>query len=374
MDPQRVWPEWGPAAERAVLEVLRSHVYVKGPHVAAFEEEFAAYLGVRHAVAVDSCTDALFLVLRAVLQRRPPEAREVVLPPFTFVATAGAVVNAGGVPVFADVDPQTWNLDPGAVAACLSERTAAVIPVHIFGAPADLAGLREVLAPYRSNGDPLGRGEVFLLEDAAQAVHAAVDGRRVGGLADAGTFSFYPSKNLAAAGDGGVVSTDDEALAAQVRALRDHGQTRKLYDHAEVGINSRMDELQAALLRVKLPLIGQWTEQRRRVAARYDEAFADLPLARQRVLPGHESAWHLYTVRVPGRDDLRARLQAADIGCGVYYPQPLHRQTCFAGGLPAECPVSDRLAREVLSLPCFPGLTSAEQERVVTVVRAALEA
>jgi len=357
MDPQRVYSTWGPAAERAVVEVLRSHCYVKGPHVAAFEEAFAAEVGVSHAVAVDSCTDALFLSLRAVLDARPPEQREVILTPFTFVATAGAVVNAGGRPVFADVDPATWNLDPAAVAARLGPKTAAVLPVHIFGAPADVAGLRGVIEAAGS--------DAFLLEDAAQAVQATLGGRQAGALADAGVFSFYPSKNLAAVGDGGIVTTDDAAFAAMIRALRDHGQTRKMYDHDHVGTNSRMDEMQAAVLRIKLKHLAAWTAQRRVVAARYDEALAGTDLQPQRLLPDAVSAYHLYTVRSPGRDALRARLQERGIGCGVYYPVPLHRQRCFAALDGAPCPVADGLAAEVLSIPCFPGMTEAEQGQVL---------
>lgn len=358
MDPTRTYSAWGPAAERLVVEVLRSHHYVKGPRVAAFEEAFAADTGSAHAVAVDSCTDALYLTLRAVLDRRAPDAREVILPPFTFIATAGAVVNAGGVPVFADVDPQTWNLDPASVAARLTERTAAVVPVHIFGSPADLAGLRAVLPP-----------EVFVLEDAAQAIHATLEGRRAGALADAGTFSFYPSKNLAAVGDGGVLTTDDDALAARVRALRDHGQTRKLYDHEDIGTNSRMDELQAAVLTEKLRHIEAWTEARREIAARYDAAFVGTPARPQRVLDGAASAYHLYTVHVDGRDAILEALRAQGIGCGIYYPHPLHRQSCFARFDPAACPVADELTQHVLSLPCFPGLTVEEQARVIDALR-----
>jgi len=371
MDPARVYPQWGPAAERAVVEVLRSHCYVKGPHVAAFETAFAQHVGVPEAVAVDSCTDALFLVLRAVLERRAPDRRDVILPPFTFVATASAVVNAGGRPVFADVDPHTWNLDPASVAERLTERIAAVVPVHIFGAPADVPALRAALAAAGS--------DAFLLEDAAQAIEATLDGRFAGALADAATFSFYPSKNLGAVGDGGVVTTDDGALAALVRALRDHGQTRKMYDHDHVGTNSRMDELQAAVLRLKLEHVPAWTAERRALAARYDEAFADLPLAPQRVLPGARSAYHLYTVRSPRRDALRAALQGLGIGCGIYYPVPLHRQRCFQAAAgdttpAASCPEADALSAEVLSLPCFPAMTEAEVERVVAGVRTALGA
>jgi len=361
MDPRRVYDEWGPAAEREVLEILRSHQYVKGAHVAAFEREFAEHTGVAHAVAVDSCTDALFLVLRAVLDARPEDRREVVLPTFTFVATAGAVVNAGGRPVFADVDPHTHNLAPESVAERVSDRTAAVIPVHLFGNPVDVDELRDAL--------PTAAKGVFVLEDAAQAIHAAWDGRRVGSLADAGTFSFYPSKNLGAAGDGGIVTTDDAAIAQVVAALRDHGQNRKLYDHSRVGTNSRMDEIQAAVLRVKLPRIAAWTQARRAIAARYDLAFQGTPIKPQRVPPGGESAYHLYTVRVPERDRVRKALDERGVSTGVYYPLPLHRQTCFARYEPQPCPVADMLASEVLSLPCFPGMTREEQDAVITAVR-----
>jgi len=357
MDPSRVYPAWGPDAERLAVEVLRSHHYVKGPRVAAFEEAYAADTGTAHAVAVDSGTDALYLVLRAVLDQRPADAREVIIPTFTFVATAGAVVNAGGRPIFADVDPETFNLDPASVAARLSPRTAAVIPVHLFGAPADMAALRAAVPE-----------DVFILEDAAQAVHATLDGRKAGALAGAGTFSFYPSKNLAAAGDGGIVTTDDDTLAAKVRALRDHGQTRKLYDHEDVGTNSRMDEFQAAILSVKLEHIAGWTEQRRVIAERYTSAFAGTPIRTQRLIEGSDSAWHLYTVRVPDRDRVIEDLRAAGIGCGVYYPLPLHRQSCFVPFAPETCPQADALARDVLSLPCFPGMTAAEQARVIEVV------
>lgn len=357
MAPARTYPAWGPAAEQLVLEVLRSHHYVKGPRVEAFEAAFAADTGTAHAVAVDSCTDALFLTLRAVLDRRAPEAREVILPPFTFIATAGAVVNAGGVPVFADVDPETFNLDPASVAARVTERTAAVVPVHIFGAPADVPALRAVVPD-----------DVFVLEDAAQAIHATHHGRRAGSLADAGTFSFYPSKNLAAIGDGGVITTDDGVLAGKLRALRDHGQTRKMYDHDDIGTNSRMDEIQAVVLTEKLRHIAGWTDERREIAARYDAAFAGSRARPQRVLPDATSARHLYTLVVDARDDVLAALRGQGIGCGVYYPHPLHRQSCFARFEPAACPEADRLAAHVLSIPCFPGLTVEEQARVIDAV------
>jgi dTDP-4-amino-4,6-dideoxygalactose transaminase len=360
MDPRRVYPQWGPAAEEAVVAVLRSHAYVKGPEVSAFEFEFAAFVGVARAVAVDSGTDALYLPLRALLDDRPPERREVLVPSFTFFATAGAVVNAGGRPVFCDVSEADQNLDPASVAERVSDRTAAVVPVHLFGTPADLAAIREAL----------GGRPVHVLEDAAQAVDARRGDRRVGGLGDSGAFSFYPSKNLGAAGDGGVFTTGDVALAEAVASLREHGSTTKLYHHERVGKNSRMDEIQAAVLRRKLPFVPSWSESRRSVARRYDEALADVAeVARQAVPSGATGVYHLYTVRVERRDELATALRDQGIGCGVYYPVPLHRQPCFQRFDPAPCPVSDRLSQRVLSLPCFPGLTPLEQDRVIGAVR-----
>lgn len=359
MDPKRVYEQWGPAAEQAVVRILREHSYVKGPEIDALEKESAASFGVARAVAVDSGTDALYLPLRALLDDRPADRREVIVPTFTFFATAGAVVNAGGVPVFADVLPDSMNLDPAEVARKASDRTAAVVPVHLFGAPADLAGVRSAL----------GGRKVFVLEDAAQAIDATVAGRKVGALADAAAFSFYPSKNLGAAGDGGLFTTDDLALADLVASLREHG-SKKTYFHERVGKNSRMDEIQAAVLRRKWPHLAAWTAARRAVAAGYDAAFADVPeVATPTTLPGATHVYHLYTLRVRRRDELVAHLKATGIGCGVYYPLPLHRQPCFARFSPAPCPVADRLATEVVSLPCFPGLSADEQGRVVAAVR-----
>jgi dTDP-4-amino-4,6-dideoxygalactose transaminase len=377
MDPKRVYEAWGPAAEAHVVEILRSHQYVKGAHVAGLEREFAEYVGTEHAVAVDSGTDALTLILRAVLADRPEDSREVILPTFTFVATASAVVNAGGLPRIVDVDPQTFNMAPDALAAALSPRTAAVIPVHIFGAPADLGGIRKALL----SAPGVDASTVFVLEDAAQSIGATMRAggvRRTGSLTDAGAFSLYPSKNLGAAGDGGVVTTDDGRLAEIVRALRDHGQSRKLYASDRVGTNSRMDEIQAAVVRTKLPHLDEWTSQRRAVAARYDQALAGTSARPQRILDGTVSAYHLYTIQVPERDRIREALEDVGIASGVYYPVPLHAQECFRGprfGIEASppCPVGDALAETVLSLPCFPGLTPTEQDRVIQALLSVLD-
>jgi dTDP-4-amino-4,6-dideoxygalactose transaminase len=361
MDPKRVYADWGPGAEEALVRILRDHAYVKGPEVKGLETEFAAYTGTKRAVAVDSGTDAIYLPLRAVLDDRPASAREVIVPSFTFFATAGAVANAGGVPVFADVLEDTMDVDPASVARLASERTAAVVPVHLFGLPADLAGVRRAL----------GARKAFLLEDAAQAVDATVSVKRVGSLADAGAFSFYPSKNLGAAGDGGIFTTNDDALADLVASLREHGSTTKLYHHERVGKNSRMDEMQAAVVRRKLPALPKWTAGRQAVARRYAEALGDVPeLVLPRVPAGMTHVYHLYVVRAQRRDALQAALKEKGIGNGVYYPVPLHRQPCFAKFRPAACPVSDRLATEVLALPCFPGLRPDEQDRVVAAIRA----
>jgi dTDP-4-amino-4,6-dideoxygalactose transaminase len=360
MDPKRVYGLWGPEAEQAVVRILREHSFVKGPEIDALEKESAAYLGVARAVAVDSGTDALYLPLRAILDDRPADRREVIVPTFTFFATAGAVVNAGGVPIFADVLPETQNIDPAAVKRLTSDKTAAVVPVHIFGGPADLRGVRAAL----------GGRKVFMLEDAAQAIDATMDGKKVGALADAAAFSFYPSKNLGAAGDGGLFTTDDQALAELVAALREHGTTKKMYHHERVGKNSRMDEIQAAVLRRKWPHLPAWTAARQAVAARYDAAFAGIPeIHTPKTLAGATHVYHLYTARVTRRDELVTHLKARSIGCGVYYPLPLHKQPCFAKYSPAACPTADRLATEVVSLPCFPGLTTREQDVVIAAVR-----
>ncbi len=360
MDPKRVYAQWGPSAEEALVRILREHSYVKGPEVKALEEEFAAFTGVRRAVAVDSGTDSLYLPLRAVLDDLPADRREVIVPSFTFFATAGAVSNAGGVPIFADVREDSQNLDPASVAKLVSDRTAAIVPVHLFGNPADLPAIRAAL----------GGRKVFMLEDAAQAVDATVRGKRVGALADAGSFSFYPSKNLGAAGDGGMFTTDDPAMADLVAMLREHGSSQKLYHHERVGKNSRMDEMQAAVVRRKLPHLPSWTAARQAVGSRYSAGFADVPELKVPVpLPGGTHVYHLYTLRAQRRDALVAHLKARQIGCGVYYPVPLHRQPCFAKHAPAACPVSDHLATEVVSLPCFPGLTVPEQDLVIAEVR-----
>lgn len=344
--------------------VLREQSFILGPIVQEFEAAVARYAGVKHAVGLASGTDALLLALRA-LDLQPGD--EVITTPFTFFATAGTIHNAGGKAVFVDIDPATMNLDPAAVEHAVTPRTRAIVPVHLFGLMARMGPLRQTA---RRHG-------VFLLEDSAQSIGArqVVDGewKATGQLGDATTFSFFPSKNLGGYGDGGMLVTDDDAYAERIRRLRTHGGV-KMYHHEEVGFNSRLDSLQAAILLAKLPYLDRWSAARRENAAWYDARFAALEeagvLRRPLVPEGNESVYNQYTLRVRGRDALREHLQARGIGCAVYYPVPLHLQPCFAylGYSAGDFPESERAAAEVLSIPVYPELAPEERERVARAI------
>jgi dTDP-4-amino-4,6-dideoxygalactose transaminase len=350
------------AAMAAVVEEQR---FILGPAVERFEREVEAYLGVDHAVGCASGTDAILLALRALGVER---GDEVVTSPFTFFATAGAIHNVGACPVFADIEEDTFNLDPAAAAAARTERTRAVMPVHLFGQMADMSAFRDLA----------DRAGIALVEDAAQAIGArqrTPDGRWIatGSLGDACAFSFFPSKNLGGFGDGGMVVTGREATAERLRKLRVHGG-RQMYHHEEVGYNSRLDSLQAAVLSVKLPYLARWSEQRRENARYYDDALAGLPgLTTPVVRPENESIYNQYTVRVLDgrRDALAEHLAARGVGSAVYYPLPLHLQECFAdlGYREGDFPEAERASREVLSLPIYPELEEAEREYVARSVR-----
>lgn len=343
----------------AMRRVLDDARFILGPEVQAFEEEAARTLGVKHAIGVNSGTDALVIALRA-LGVQPGD--EVITSPFTFISTAESVGIVGATPIFADVLPDTFDLDPASVAAHVTERTRAILPVHLYGQPADMDALRAIAEAH----------DLLLLEDAAQAFGATYHGRPVGALGDAGTFSFYPTKNLGGCGDGGMVTTDDDRVAEKVRQLHGHGAVGR-DTYVAVGYNSRLDELQAALLRVKLPHVDEWNEARRRLAARYDEALAGidgltLPTRRE----GTRHVFHQYTVRVGDdrRDPVREALAEAGIGSMVYYTKPLHRLPVYETG--EALPEAERAAREVLSLPIFHTLREEEQERVIAGLRGAL--
>lgn len=346
--------------------------FVLGPEAEAFEREAADYLGVRHAVGLNSGTDALTIALRA-LGVGPGD--EVVTTPFSFFATSETVMLLGAVPVFVDVVPNGFVIDPAAVAAAVGARTRAILPVHLFGELAPMADLAQVAA----------RHGLALIEDAAQAFGATyrpgcracrtpatcadtLHGRRAGALGHAAAFSFYPTKNLGAMGDAGLLTTDDDDVAASARRLRNHGSERR-YHHVEAGYNSRLDALQAAVLRVKLPRLDGWTASRQRLAARYDALLADVPgVTTPAATPGH--VYHQYTVRLPGgrRDAVAERLREAGVGTLVYYPETLDR---YGGRVVGDLEHAHAAAAEVLSLPIYPSLSEAAQDRVVAALCAA---
>jgi dTDP-4-amino-4,6-dideoxygalactose transaminase len=344
--------------------VLRDQAFILGSSVQTFEEAVASAVGVAHAVGLASGTDALLLPLKALDLRR---GDEVVTTPFTFFATAGAIHNAGGRPRFVDIEPDTFNIDAARIADAVGPRTRAIVPVHLFGQMAEMAPILDVAE----------RNDLFLLEDSAQAIGARQQVRgewhQTGQLGSATAFSFFPSKNLGAFGDGGMVVTDDDALAARLRRLRVHGGV-KMYHHEEVGFNSRLDALQAAVLNAKLPHLDRWAAARRENAAWYDRRLAPLEeagfLVRPSVLPTNESVYNQYTLRVRERDRLREHLTAKGIGTAVDYPLPLHLQPCFEylGYGEGDFPESERAAREVLSIPVYPELTEREREAVASAI------
>lgn len=346
--------------DAAIHRVLDRSWFILGAEVAAFEAEFAAYLEVAQAIGVGNGTDAIELALRA-LDIGPGD--EVIVPALTAAFTALAISRAGATPVFADVEPRTANLDPTAVTARITPRTKAIVPVHLYGAPADLDAL----------GALATRHGLALIEDAAQAHGARYHGRRVGGFGHCACFSFYPSKNLGAYGDGGAVTTNDAALAARVRRLRDGGQAGR-YNHVECGVNSRLDELQAAVLRVKLAHLDTANASRREQAARYDRALTGSRLTLPVALPATTPVYHLYATRVAHtrRADLAAFLQARGISTQIHYPVPVHLQPAYAhlGYQVGDLPQAEAWAREELSLPLFPELTVAELQRVIEAVQA----
>lgn len=350
--------------QRAVDDVFQSGTFVLGPQAKAFETEFAAACGVPYAVGVGNGTDALTLALRA-LDVGP--GHEVIVPASSFVATAEAVCLVGARPIFADVSPETLTLTPAAAAACVTQRTRAIIAVHLYGHPAEMDAL-EVLA--RQHG-------LALVEDAAQAHGARFRGMPVGSLGTAACFSFFPSKNLGAPGDAGIVVTNDSLLAQRVRRLANHGRgAGEKYTHAVVGTNSRLDEIHAACLRVKLGRLTGWNQRRRAIAQRYDARLRAHPaLTLQVVSPQAEPVYHLYVIRTARRDELAKKLARRGIATGVHYPAPLHLLEAFAGlgYRRGDFPVSERAAAEVLSLPMYPEMTDRQVDEITNAISQILE-
>lgn len=351
-----------PAIDGAIQRVLDNTSFIMGPEVSAFEHSFAAFCGARLCVGVGSGTAALELALRAL---GVGPGAEVITVAHTFIATAEAISAVGARPVFVDIDPRTYTMDAECFAAAITPATRAVIPVHIYGQPADMDAI----------GAEARRHGIFVIEDAAQAHGATWHGRHAGTLGDVACFSFYPGKNLGAYGDAGAVVTGDDALAEQVRLLRNHGRRSK-YLHDQKGFGHRLDALQAAILGAKLPYLPAWTAARRRLAARYGRLLADAELALPAVAAGAAHAWHLYVVRTPCRDDLLEQLRTHGIEAGVHYPVPLHRQPAYAdlGYAPGDLPVTEAVAATCLSLPLYPEMTDALQDRVVAAVHESLAA
>jgi dTDP-4-amino-4,6-dideoxygalactose transaminase len=351
--------EIGAALDAAGARVMRSGWYILGPEVEAFEDRFAAYCGARHCVGVANGLDAMVLTLRAW---GIGAGHEVIVPSNTYIATWLAVSHAGARPVPVEPDEATYNIDPARIEKAITRRTRAILPVHLYGQAADMAAIREI---GKRRGLPV-------LEDAAQAAGARYRGRRAGVLGDAAAFSFYPTKNLGAFGDAGAVVTNDGALAARVRALRNYG-SRKRYVNDVKGFNSRLDPLQAALLGPRLDVLDEWNARRARIAARYLEALAGTALMLPAIGAGCEHSWHLFVVRTRQRKRFREALDAAGVGTDVHYPTPPHLQRAYADLRMGRgtFPLSEKIHREVVSLPIGPHMTAAEVDFVIEQVRAA---
>jgi dTDP-4-amino-4,6-dideoxygalactose transaminase len=343
--------------DAAVLRVMEHGRFINGPEVGEFEKQVADFVGVKHAVGVASGTDALLLALKA-LDVGP--GTEVIIPTFTFFATAGAVSNLGAKPVFVDVDPQTLNIDPAGIEKAITDKTRAIMPVHLFGQCADMGAI-----------DTIARArQIPVVEDAAQALSARYGDHPAGSLGQMGCYSFFPTKNLGCLGDGGLIVTNDDGTAELLRKLKSHGAKPK-YFHQIVGFNSRLDTIHAAALSVKFPHLNSWTEQRRKNAARYHELLKDVNVERPVDAGLGYHIYNQYTISLDRRDAFRDHMRSRNIGHEVYYPVPLHMQECFThlGAKAGDFPVSEAAAKRVCSLPIFPELTHEEQDYVVQAVK-----
>jgi len=340
----------------AIAEVCESQAFALGPAVARFEKNVADYCGCKHAIGVSSGTDALLAALMA-MNLEPGD--EVITSPFTFFATAGCIVRAGAKPVFVDIDRDSYNIDPAGIEEKITDKTRAIMPVHLFGQ----------LARMEAIGNIAERHNLAVIEDAAQAIGASRNGVKAGNCGDLGCFSFYPTKNLGGFGDGGLVTTNDDKLADDIRILRDHGQSPR-YFYRRIGGNFRLDGIQGAVLDVKLRYLDKWNEKRRENAALYDKLFAGSPVATPKIEADNVSIYHQYTIAVPQRDELQKFLAANNVGSAVFYPKPLHLQDCFAGlgYSEGDMPVAEKVCNEVLSLPVYAELSREQIEFVAAAV------
>jgi dTDP-4-amino-4,6-dideoxygalactose transaminase len=348
----------------AVLEVLASGRYIGGPLVESFEQQFAAYHHLNNCITCNSGTDALYLALRAL---EIGTGDEIITTPFTFVATAEVISAVGAKPIFVDIDTNTFNIDLQQVAAAITPKTKAIIPVHLFGQPVDMTALMDIANAHN----------LAVIEDCAQATGASWNNQKVGSIGHIGCFSFYPTKNLGGCGDGGAITTNDPEIAAKIRVIKEHGQKNRYY-YEEIGVNSRLDSLQAAILQIKLRYLDIWNNQRRAIAAYYQQFLSKIPgIVAPKELAGGLSVWNQYTIRVltegrngasaTYRDSVRHQLQDRGVNSMVYYPHPLHLQPVYQslGYQPGQLPVAELAAHEVLSLPMFPELTQEQQDQVI---------
>ncbi|PKM36604.1 MAG: erythromycin biosynthesis sensory transduction protein eryC1 [Gammaproteobacteria bacterium HGW-Gammaproteobacteria-10] len=347
--------------EQGLAQTIENCSFILGPNVQGFEKEAADYLGVKHAIGVASGTDALHLALAA---EGIGAGDEVITTAFTFIATAEAICYVGAKPVFVDIDPRTFNIDSEAIEQAITPKTKAVMPVHLFGQPADMARIKEICAKHH----------LKLIEDCAQSFGARIGGQQTGSIGNAAGFSFFPSKNLGAFGDGGLVTTNSDETAAKVKMLRNHGSDVRYY-HDAIGYNSRLDDMQAVVLRVKLKRIEQYNQGRRRAAHLYSKLMADLPLTVPYEDGLGEHVYHQYTLLCDRRDDVLKALQDKQIGCAIYYPVPLHRQNVFKEDYAdLSLPVTESVAANCMALPICPNLSDENIETIVGVIRSVLTA
>lgn len=348
----------------AVLEILASGCYIGGPVVAGLEQNLATYNDVSNCIACNSGTDALYLALRAL---GIGAGDEVITTPFTFIATAEVISAVGATPVFVDIEATTFNLDLPQVAAAITPKTKAMIPVHLFGQPVDMARVMELAIAHN----------LMVIEDCAQSTGATWNQQKVGSIGHIGCFSFYPTKNLGGCGDGGAITTKDAQLADKIRILKDHGQKTR-YHYEDIGVNSRLDSIQAAILQIKLRYLDDWNHKRRQIASRYHQFLAQVPgIAIPQELARGKGVWNQYTIRVleGKRDWVRSQLQERGVNTAIYYPRPLHLQPVYKtlGYQPGQLPVAEQICHEVLSLPMFPELSSEQQDAVIYGLKEVME-
>lgn len=362
LDLKRQYEQIGKEIEKDVIDVLRSGCYILGPHNKALEAELAEYIGVKHAVALNSGTDALHLALRAL---DIGAGDEVITTAFTFVATTEAIGIVGAKPVFVDIDANTFNIDVEKIENAITPKTKAIIPVHLYGQPANMKVIMDIAK----------RHDLFVIEDCCQAIGAEIDGKQVGSFGDVGCFSFFPTKNLGAMGDGGLLTTNSQVVKDRVIGLRNHGGAVRYY-HDEIGVNSRLDEVQAAILRIKFKHIDEWNKKRRANAYRYNELFKNCDdVQTPTEMENTSCVYHQYTVKIPNRDEVHKLLQESGVGAMIYYPVPLHLQKVheYLGVKEGSLPKTEENTKLVISLPMFPELTAEEQKTVANTLIACIE-